>query len=119
MIDMDGLAAAMIAALKGVVQPGINIATTFVKNQTKGLAMQAALITEARLTGQITDEQFLRFNKQLRTLTENFVRTLAHLALITLQKAWNAVAGVLWGTINQTLGAAGFPALPVPAAPHP
>lgn len=118
MIDIDKLAAAIVGALKGAVQPGVNIATSFVKNQTNGLAMQGALITEARLTGQITEQQFLRFNKQLKALTENFVRTLAHLFLITLQKAWNAVVDVLWGTINQTLDLAGFPKLPIPSAPQ-
>ncbi len=118
MIDIDELAANIVGALKDAVQSGVNIATSFVKSQTNGLAMQAALITEARITGQITDEQFKRFNKQLRALTENFVRTLAHLFLITLQHAWNAVVDVLWGGINQALDLAGLPKLPIPSAPH-
>lgn len=118
MIDMDTLAAEMIAALKGAVQPSVNIATSFVKEQTASLAMQAALITEARVTRQINERQYVRFSAQLKTLFETFVRSLALLALITLQKAWNAVVGVLWGRINQTLAAAGFPTLPIPRAPQ-
>lgn len=118
MIDLDELAAAIVGALKDAVQPGVNIATAFVKSQANALAMQAALITGARVSGQITEEQFKRFNKQLRALTENFVRTVAHLFLITLQKAWNAVVDVLWGRINDVLDSAGLPKLPIPSAPH-
>lgn len=116
-IDIEGLAAAIVAAIKGAVVQGANTGSAFIRNQSRGLALQAAMITEARIGGKIDEDDFKFFTAQLRTLTENFTRAVAALALITLQKAWNAIVGVLWGTINNALSGAGLGALALPKAP--
>lgn len=116
-IDIDKLAAAIAAAVRGSVENGVRAGSAFIEKQSRGLAVQAAMITDARLAKKIDKDDFEFFTIQLRTLTENFARSVASLTIITLQKAWNAIVGVLWGAINQALSGAGLGALPIPRAP--
>jgi hypothetical protein len=45
------------------------------------------------------------------------VKAIVMLSALTIEKAWNAVAGVLWGAIRTTLSGAGVPANLLPEQP--
>jgi hypothetical protein len=49
-------------------------------------------------------------------MTRSFVNTLAGLAVVTAEKLWNGIVGVLWGAINKATGLNLFPPPPSPAA---
>lgn len=116
-INIDELAAAIVAALRGELTDGWTSVSTFAGKQARRLATQAALMTEGRITHQIDDELLDFFEDQLKEITINFARAMAMRTIITLQRAWNAIVGVVWDTVNGALGAARFGTLPVPAAP--
>lgn len=116
-IDIDKLAADIFAALNAAIQGGIKTGRAFIRKQSRGLAVQGAMIAEARLGNNIDDDDVAFFNTQLAALTKNFARSVVAMALITLQNAWNAIVGVLWGTINAALAGANFGGLPVPKVP--
>lgn len=107
-INIDELAAAIFAALNGSVEKGIKTGSAFIAQQSRALAVQAAMIAEGRIRKQIVDEDFQFLMEQLKTLTENFARSVAALTVITLQNAWNAIAGALWGAIDTALGGVGL-----------
>jgi hypothetical protein len=53
----------------------------------------------------------------MQTNTENMARAVAMLTALTVEKAWNAVAGALWGGLRTILTDAGIPASLIPDAP--
>lgn len=116
-INIDQVAADIVEALRGELTQVFNSTASFARSQARHLAAQAALIAEGRITGEIDDSLLRFFDTQLRVMARNFARAMAMRALITLQRAWNAIVGVVWGALNGALGSAGLGALPIPASP--
>ena len=82
----------------------------------KMLAQQGALIAQSRLAGTLSedDDLFDFFVQQLKDLTPNFARSVAPMTLLTIEQAWNALVGVVWGTVNKALSAGRLAGLPLP-----
>jgi len=118
-IDVSELLGGVLEALRGELGDGYAAIAAFSERQGKMLATQAALITESRAVGTLRDddELFGFFVEQLAEMTRNFVRAVAQLTVLTIERAWNAVVSVVWGVLNGALSAAGFVALPIPSAP--
>jgi hypothetical protein len=118
-IDVPKLVDDVLDALRGELGEGFASIADFAEKQSKMLAQQAAFITEARLNGSLKDddELFDFFVDQLKEMSGNFARAVAQLTVLTIERAWNAVVDAVWGAINGAIGAAGFPALPIPRAP--
>lgn len=114
--DLDGLIAGILAALKAEVSEGWATIEAFSADQARMLANQAKMIAVARRDGSLKDDDhaFNFFTEQMKRLAENFARTVAALSVLTLERAWNAVVGVVWDTVNAFLGAAGLGAAPEP-----
>jgi hypothetical protein len=109
----------MIAALKGELGNGYASISSFVESQGKLLAKQAGGIATSRAAGSLKDDDDLYafFLENLKTNTENMARSIVMLSALTIEKAWNAVAGVLWGAIRTVLSGAGVPAGLLPETP--
>ena len=109
----------IVAALKGELGNGFSTIRSFVENQGKLLAKQAENIATSRIDGPLKDDDDLYefFLDNLKTNTENMVRAVVELSALTIEKAWNAVAGVLWGAIRTALSGAGVPAGLLPETP--
>lgn len=118
-MDVQDVVTESLSSLQQVVGEDWNRVSGFAEKQMKMLATQAAWIAESRVLGSLRedDELFAFFTAQLERMTLNFARALAGLTLLTVEKAWNLVAGMLWKQINFALGAAGLGPLPVPEAP--
>ena len=119
-MDVQDVVTESISSLQQVIGDDCNRVSGFAEKQMKMLATQTAWIAESRVLGSLRDddELFEFFTAQLERMTLNFVRSLASLTLLTVEKAWNLVAGVLWKHVNLALGAAGLGTLPVPEAPR-
>ncbi|MFN4211289.1 MAG: hypothetical protein ACK4G5_12040 [Devosia sp.] len=109
----------VIDTLRGVLLGEWSKISSFATTQVKMLAIQGQLIANARVTGELREEDdlFKLFVDQLRSMTQNFARTLAAKTVLTLEKAWNAVAKVLWEAVNTVLAGAGLATLKLPGAP--
>lgn len=113
--DPGHVAQDMLAALSGVLRQDIQEQVSFAARQSKALAMQAAWIADETAMGKLSADDRDWYLNDLANLSANFARTLAALTLLTAEKAWNAIVGVLWTAINGAVGAAlGGIKLPLP-----
>jgi len=118
-MDATTILADLRAALKGELGQGYSTISSFIERQGRLLADQAAFIAEQRATGSLRDNDplFEHFLEGLRTNAINLTHHVAMLTALTIEKAWNAVANVLWGGIRTILSASGVPAALLPATP--
>jgi hypothetical protein len=109
----------LVAVLRGELKEGYSSISGFVATQGKLLAKQAATIAKSRVSGSLKDDDELYefFLESLKNNTENMVKSVVMLTALTIEKAWNAVAGVLWGAIRTTLSGAGVPNNLLPEQP--
>jgi hypothetical protein len=109
----------MVAALQGQLGQGYSSISNFVQTQGSLLARQAENIATSRATGSLKndDELFDFFLQGLQQNTENAAKSVVMLTALTIEQAWNAIAGVLWGGIRTILTGAGVPAARLPETP--
>lgn len=118
-MDHQQILTDIVAALKGELGDGYSTIKTFVESQGKLLAKQAEEIAKARINGVLKDDdEFYHFLLDgLEKNTKNLARSIVMLSALTIEKAWNAVAGVLWGAIRTALSGAGVPGNLLPQTP--
>jgi hypothetical protein len=109
----------MVAALKGELGQGYSTVQGFVESQGKLLAKQADSIATSRISGSLKqdDDLYEFFLENLKNNSENMTKAIVMLSALTIEKAWNAVAGVLWGAIRTALSGAGVPGNLLPQTP--
>ena len=109
----------MVAALRGEIGSGYSTIRTLVENQGKLLAKQAEKIAKSRATGSLKDDDELYefFLQGLVQNSENLARSIVMLSALTIEKAWNAIAGILWGAMRTVLSGAGVPGGLLPQTP--
>ena len=105
-IDVDQLIADIKAAASQIINQDVTVLRGFSERQVKALALQADLIAEGVISGDIDDDLRDFFLDSLEDMAMNFAKTLRGLLMVTIEKVWNAVVGVLWGAIE---GATGLP----------
>ena len=118
-MDHDQILGDIIAALKGELGAGYSTIQSFAESQGKLLAKQAEDIARSRISGSLKDDDdlFAFFLEGLRHNAENMAKSIVMLSALTIEKAWNAVAGVLWGGIRSILSGAGVPDNLLPETP--
>jgi hypothetical protein len=118
-MDHEQILDDIVAALKGELGQGFSTIKSFVESQGKLLAKQAADIAKSRVSGSLKndDELFHFFLEGLQTNAENMAKAIVMLTALTIEKAWNAIAGVLWGAIRSALSGAGVPGNLLPQTP--
>ena len=118
-IDVNGLIKDLLGTLSGAMNDDIKHYVKFADRQAKALGKQAAWIAEGVVNGELDDEERDWFLTNLGELSANFARTVATLTILTIEKAWNAIAGEIWKVINGAVNTAlGF-SLPIPKLPDP
>ncbi len=117
-IDAGALAARIIETLRAEAGGGARQISSLARRQIAMMARQAALLTEGRIAGQIAPDLYRFLVGQLKDNATNLVRSIVALQIVTIERAWNAVVGLIWGAINDALGGAGLARLPVPRAPR-
>jgi hypothetical protein len=109
-IDLNKLIADIEAAASGILKADVTNIEGFSKTQVTAMATQASWIASGTLSGQLTPDLRDYFLSNLKALAQNFAQTLVGLAVITVEKVWNAVVGIIWSTISKAIGVA----LPAP-----
>lgn len=103
-IDIDTLINDIKAAASDVVQKDVSTLRGFSERQVKAIAQQTALVAQGIASGQITDETKDFFLDSLEDMARNFANTLRGLMMVTIEKVWNAVIGVIWKAIEGVTG---------------
>lgn len=119
-LDVEALLSDVIQAVQDIVEDDWSRISNFTESQGRMLANQAVMITTARTVGSLKndDDGFEFFLRQLEKMTRNFTQSIAALTIVTIEKAWNVVVGVVWGAVNGALSAAGLSGVSIPAAPQ-
>ncbi|SLN11674.1 hypothetical protein PEL8287_00277 [Roseovarius litorisediminis] len=114
--SLNAIAGEIAEAWKQELAEGWDQISSFHKSQTKKISKQAALISRMRTSGELRDDDdmFEFLMEQLEDKIRNFAIAVANLTALTLEKAWNASVGVVWGVINKLLKGAGISAVPIP-----
>lgn len=94
------------AAASAVVGKDISTITGFAKSQEIKLAKFAIWIAEAEVAGEFKNIPGLRdeFLQSLQDMILDFVNTLRGLAMVTVEKIWNAIVGVVWKALDKATG---------------
>jgi hypothetical protein len=111
--DIQAVSSSILSELSALLAEDVTDHLSFARRQTLALAKQAAWIAEATALGELDQEDRDWFLASLARSTENFVRAVVALTILTIEKAWNAVVGILWGAIRSAIGAA----IPIPRPP--
>lgn len=103
-IDLGQLVKDMQDAATGVLQKDVATVQGFSKRQLDAIALQGHVVATGIATGNISGELQQFFLDGLKDMVRSFVRTLHGLLMVTIEKVWNAVVGVLWNAISKATG---------------
>ncbi len=105
-IDVKQLILDLQSAATGAVSRDISTLGGFSQEQLEAIARQAATVAAGIVDGSIPPDLHSYFLNSLQELTRSFVNVLDGLTVVTAEKAWNAMVGVLWGAISKVTGVA-------------
>jgi len=111
--DANQLMLDMKAAATGVLNADVSTFRGFSDRQVEAIAKQSEFVAIGISTGQITSETKEFFLNSIEDMTLSFVKTLRGLVMVTIEKVWNAIVGVIWKAISTATGLM----LPVPVPP--
>ncbi|MFT6268502.1 MAG: hypothetical protein ACJAVV_001316 [Alphaproteobacteria bacterium] len=103
-IDIQAMIKTITGSVSDITGKDASTLKGFTKRQMKGLAKQSKLIALGVSTGEFDDEMRDFFLANLKKTTLNFAKSFVGMMLVTIEKIWNAVVGVLWGAINKATG---------------
>jgi hypothetical protein len=105
-IDLGKLVDDSISAASAAIGDDITKIDGFARSQFAAIAQLAADITADRLAGRLTEQEFEVLMKRMPNLVKNTINTLRGLTLVTVEKAWNAVAGTVQNAIRTAIAGA-------------
>jgi hypothetical protein len=100
-IDVNALITDITRAASAQLGQDITTLEGFSQTQVEGLARQAQLIAAAFASGHISEADRDFFLNDLKQIAQDFAKTLAGLALIDIEKVWNAAVTTLWTAIGE------------------
>ena len=103
-IDVDQLVEDIKTVASQIINQDVTALRGFSERQVKALALQADLIAAGVISGDIDEDLRDFFLDSLEDMAMNFAKTLRGLLMVTIEKVWNAVVGVLWGAIENATG---------------
>lgn len=103
-IDINALINDMKLAASEVLDKDVTTLRGFSERQLKAIAQQSALLAQGIASGQVTDDTKDFFLDSLEDMAKNFANTLRGLMMVTIEKVWNAVVGVIWKAIEGATG---------------
>jgi hypothetical protein len=106
MFDIDKLIADAVAAATNAAETDITKVKGFAKSQFQAIAENAAGIVADRLAGKLTKEEADLLTARIPKLVQATLNTLHGLAIITIEKVWNAVAETVQAAVKAALKAA-------------
>lgn len=99
-IDVNALIADITKAATAQLGQDVTALEGFSQTQVEGLARQAQLIAAAFASGHLSNSDRDFFLNDLKQTAQDFAKTLAGLALVDIEKVWNAAVTTLWNAIG-------------------
>lgn len=99
-LDLDQLVADMKSAATDVLGADVASMRGFSERQLAAIAKQAEFVAIGIATQQISPDMQDFFLDSLEDMALNFVKTLRGLLMVTVERVWNAVVGVIWKSIS-------------------
>lgn len=87
-----------------ILQKDVATLRGFSERQIKAIAQQAKFVSLGIASGEITDETQDFFLDSLEDMALNFAKTLRGLLMVTIEKVWNAIVGIIWKAIEGATG---------------
>jgi hypothetical protein len=109
-IDVQTLVSTITQTAGAQIGKDVTALAGFSREQVEGLARQAQLIAAALASGHLSEADRDFFLDNLKQTAEDFAVALDGLAVVEIEKVWNAAVRALWNAI----GAAAQIALPKP-----
>jgi hypothetical protein len=103
-INVDQLIESIKDAASQVINQDITVIRGFSERQVRALAKQTELIASGIISGDIDEDLRDFFLDSLEDMALNFAKTLRGLLVVTIEKVWNAVVGVIWRAIESATG---------------
>jgi hypothetical protein len=100
-IDISQLVSDLKTAASSILNADVSTFRGFSERQLKAIAQQAAFVATGIATKQISKETEQFFLDSLEDMALSFVKTLRGLLMVTIEKVWNAIVGVLWNEISK------------------
>ncbi|MGJ4746838.1 hypothetical protein ACQV5M_10810 [Leptospira sp. SA-E8] len=88
-----------------VLKKDVSTYAGFSEKQLKDIAKQAAELEAGIIKGDVSKENEAYFSQGIKDMTVNFANTLEGLALVTVEKLWNAIVDVVWDAVEKGIGA--------------
>ncbi len=104
--DIDEIIKASIQAASDAIGNDVTEIEGFAREQFEAIAKHSATLAEDRLAGRLTEDEFDELMDGVPELVKNTVNSLKGQSLITLEKAWNAIASTLQGAVKGAIGSA-------------
>jgi len=105
-IDPTQILGDMLGAANASLNADLTTMGGYAEAKAQAIANQASMIGTYYASGQITEVEAQHFLDGLQDMVTSFVNTVEGLALIDVEKAWNAMIGVLWDAIGSATGGA-------------
>lgn len=103
-IDLDQLVSDIKSAASAVLMADVATFRGFSERQLMAIAQQTEFVATGIATGQITEETREFFLGSLEDMALSFAKTLRGLLMVTIEKVWNAIVGVIWNAISKATG---------------
>jgi hypothetical protein len=91
-------------AVKSVTNQDISSIVGFAVQQLQSLAHQAALVTGLIEANAFTEAERLFYLDGLEQMARGFVNTFEQIALVEIEKIYNAVISAIWQSISKLAG---------------
>ena len=102
--DVQQLVVDMQNAATQTLNADVSTFRGFSSRQVTAIAKQTEFVAAGIVSGQITDETKDFFLDSIEDMVLSFAKTLRGLILVTIEKVWNAVVGVIWKAISTATG---------------
>lgn len=103
-IDVNQLITDMKVAASTILKADVSTFRGFSERQLQAIAKQTEFVARGIASGEITSETKDFFFDSLEDMALNFAKTLRGLVLVTVEKVWNALVGVIWKVISTATG---------------
>ncbi len=104
-LSVPTLVGDILAAVRTVIDEDLPALRDFARHQAEAIAEQTALIAKGIERGWIeTAEERRHWAATVRAMAVELAKTLRALVVITIEKAVNAILGVLEGALRRAVG---------------
>jgi len=103
-IDTAQLIKDMKDAATDIMDKDVTTLRGFSERQITAIAQQSELVALGISSSQITEETREFFLDSIEDMALNFAKTLRGLLIVTIEKVWNALVGVIWKAIEAATG---------------